>query len=180
MRPFSKSYKFEYILVAVDYVSKWAEAQALPTNDARVVVTFLKKLFCRFEMPKALISDRGTHFCNKIMERTMKRYGVNHRISTSYHPQTSGQVENTNIAFKIILEKTVKDNLAICINITTAEPVTTASAPVTAAGVSVSTTEPSTPPTTTILIKDEDLTIAQTLMKMISVKSKEKNRALDS
>ncbi|GJU73432.1 reverse transcriptase domain-containing protein [Tanacetum coccineum] len=59
MGPFLKSYKFEYILVAVDYVSKWAEAQALPTNDARVVITSLKKLFCHFGMPKALISDRG-------------------------------------------------------------------------------------------------------------------------
>ncbi|GJQ95027.1 reverse transcriptase domain-containing protein [Tanacetum coccineum] len=113
MGPFSKSHKFEYILVAVDYISKWAEAQALPTNDARVVVTFLKKLFCRFKMPKALISDRGTHFCNKITEKTMKRYGVNHRFSTSYHPQTSGQVENTNRALKRLLEKTVKDNPAI-------------------------------------------------------------------
>ncbi|GJR85440.1 reverse transcriptase domain-containing protein [Tanacetum coccineum] len=113
MGPFLKSYKFEYILVTVDYISKWAEAHALPTNDARVVVTFLKKLFCHFGMPKALISDRGTHFCNKIMERTMKRYGVNHRFSTSYHPQTSGQVENTNRALKRILEKTVKDNPAI-------------------------------------------------------------------
>ncbi|GKA05245.1 reverse transcriptase domain-containing protein [Tanacetum coccineum] len=113
MGPFLKSYKFEYILVAVDYVSKWAEAQALPTNDARVVITFLKKLFCRFGMPKALISDRGTHFCNKIMEKTMKRYGVNHRFSTSYHLQTSGEIENTNRALKGILEKTVKDNPAI-------------------------------------------------------------------
>ncbi|GKD02483.1 reverse transcriptase domain-containing protein, partial [Tanacetum coccineum] len=78
MGPFLKSYKFEYILVAVDYVSKWVEAQALPTNDARVVVTFLEKLLCHFGMPKALISDRGTHFYDKIMERTMKRYGVNH------------------------------------------------------------------------------------------------------
>nr|GEW24448.1 reverse transcriptase domain-containing protein [Tanacetum cinerariifolium] len=113
MGPFSKSYKFEYILVAIDYVSKWAEAQALPTSDARVVVTFLKRLFCRFGMPRALISDRGTHFWNKIMERTMKRYGINHRFSTSYHPQTSGQVENTNRALKRILKKTVKDNHAI-------------------------------------------------------------------
>ncbi|GJV34189.1 reverse transcriptase domain-containing protein [Tanacetum coccineum] len=102
-----------YLVIAVDYVSKWAEAQALPTNDARVVVAFLKKLFCHFGMPKALISDRGTHFCNKIMEKTMKRYGVNHRFSTSYHSQTSGQVENTNRALKRILEKTVKDNPAI-------------------------------------------------------------------
>ncbi|GJT92186.1 reverse transcriptase domain-containing protein [Tanacetum coccineum] len=113
IRPFPKSHKFEYILVAVDYVSKWAEAQDLPTNDARVVIAFLKKLFCRFRMPKALNSNRGTHFCNKIMEKTMKRYGVNHRFSTSYHPQTSGQVENTNITLKRILEKTVKDNPAI-------------------------------------------------------------------
>ncbi|GJZ42671.1 reverse transcriptase domain-containing protein [Tanacetum coccineum] len=45
--------------------------------------------------------------------KTMKRYGVNHRFSTSYHPQTSGQVKNTNIALKRILEKTVKDNPAI-------------------------------------------------------------------
>ncbi|GJW00984.1 reverse transcriptase domain-containing protein, partial [Tanacetum coccineum] len=89
------------------------EAQALPTNDARVVVTFLKKLFCHFGMPKALISDRGTHFCNKIMKKTMKRYGVSHRFSTLYLPQTSGQVENTNRALKRILEKTVKDNPAI-------------------------------------------------------------------
>ncbi|GJX27808.1 reverse transcriptase domain-containing protein [Tanacetum coccineum] len=71
------------------------------------------KLFCHFGMPKALINDRGTHFCNKMMEKTMKRYGVNHRFSTSYHPQTSGKVENMNRALKRILEKTVKDNPAI-------------------------------------------------------------------
>ncbi|GKA29172.1 reverse transcriptase domain-containing protein [Tanacetum coccineum] len=93
--------------------SKWAEAQALPTNDGRVVITFLKKLFCHFRMPKALISNQGTHFYNKMMKKTMKRYGVSHRFSTSYHPQTSGQVENTNRALKRILEKTVKDNPTI-------------------------------------------------------------------
>nr|GEX11854.1 reverse transcriptase domain-containing protein [Tanacetum cinerariifolium] len=51
------------IQVSVDYVCKWVEAQALPTNDARVVVMFLRGLFARFEVPKALISDKGTHFC---------------------------------------------------------------------------------------------------------------------
>ncbi|GJR78921.1 reverse transcriptase domain-containing protein [Tanacetum coccineum] len=95
-----------------DYVSKWAEAQALPTNDARVVVAFLKKLFCHFGMPEALISDQGTYFFNKIMEKTMKRYGFNHRFSTSYHPQTSGQVENTISSIKEFL-KNCKDNPAI-------------------------------------------------------------------
>nr|GFB11506.1 hypothetical protein [Tanacetum cinerariifolium] len=59
MGPFPKSYKFEYILVAIDYVSKWVEAEAFPTNNARVMINFLKKLFFRFGILKALISDRG-------------------------------------------------------------------------------------------------------------------------
>ncbi|GJW82447.1 reverse transcriptase domain-containing protein [Tanacetum coccineum] len=92
MGPFSKSHKFEYIFVAIDYVSKWAEVEALPTNDARVVVNFLKKLFSHFGIPKALINDRGTYFCNRQMEKILKKYGVHHRIATAYHPQTSGQL----------------------------------------------------------------------------------------
>nr|GEZ39489.1 reverse transcriptase domain-containing protein [Tanacetum cinerariifolium] len=83
----------KYILVAFDYLSKWVEAKALPINDARVVVKFLKSLFSRFGTPKAIISDRGTHFCNDQFSRVMAKYGVTHRLSTSYHPQTSGQVE---------------------------------------------------------------------------------------
>ncbi|GJW43103.1 reverse transcriptase domain-containing protein [Tanacetum coccineum] len=64
MGPFPSSRGNKYILVAVDYLSKWVEAKALPTNDARVVVKFLKSLFSRFGAPRAIISDRGTHFCN--------------------------------------------------------------------------------------------------------------------
>nr|GEZ18043.1 reverse transcriptase domain-containing protein [Tanacetum cinerariifolium] len=64
MGPFPNSKGNKYILVAVDYLSKWVEAKALPTNDARVVVKFWKSLFSRFGTPKAIISDRGTHFCN--------------------------------------------------------------------------------------------------------------------
>ncbi|GKD50023.1 reverse transcriptase domain-containing protein [Tanacetum coccineum] len=89
--PFLKSHKFEYILVAIDYVSKWAEAEDLPINDARVVVNFLKKLFSHFGIPKDLISDKGTHFCNRLIKKILKMYGVHHRIATAYHPQTSGQ-----------------------------------------------------------------------------------------
>ncbi|GKC75725.1 reverse transcriptase domain-containing protein [Tanacetum coccineum] len=62
MGPFPLSNGNKYILAAIDYVSKWAEAQAFPTSDARNVVNFLKRLFARFGIPKALISDRGTHF----------------------------------------------------------------------------------------------------------------------
>nr|GFB75354.1 reverse transcriptase domain-containing protein [Tanacetum cinerariifolium] len=92
--------------VAVDYLSKWVEAKALPTNNARVVVKFLKSLFSRFGTPKAIISDRGTHFCNDQFSRVMVKYGFTHRLSTSYHSQTSGQVEVTNRGLKRILERT--------------------------------------------------------------------------
>nr|GEU58902.1 hypothetical protein [Tanacetum cinerariifolium] len=92
-RPFSSSRGNTYILVAVDYLSKWVEAKALPTNDARVVVKFLKCLFARFRTPRAIISDHRTHFCNDKFAKVMSKYGVTHRLSTAYHPQTSGQVE---------------------------------------------------------------------------------------
>nr|GEY28077.1 reverse transcriptase domain-containing protein [Tanacetum cinerariifolium] len=91
MGPFLNSKGNKYILVAVDYLSKWVEAKALPTNDARVVVKFLKSIFSRFGIPKAIISDRGTHFYNDQFAKVMSKYGVTHRLSTAYHPQTSGQ-----------------------------------------------------------------------------------------
>nr|GFB20889.1 reverse transcriptase domain-containing protein [Tanacetum cinerariifolium]GFB39134.1 reverse transcriptase domain-containing protein [Tanacetum cinerariifolium] len=78
MGPFSSSKGNKYILVAVDYLSKWVKAKALPTNDARVV--------------------------------SHAKYGVTHRLSAAYHPQTSGQVEVTNRGLKRILERTVGEN----------------------------------------------------------------------
>ncbi|GJT27789.1 reverse transcriptase domain-containing protein [Tanacetum coccineum] len=102
----------KYILVAVDYLSKWVEAKALPTNDARVVVKILKSLFARFGTPRAIISDRGTHFCNDQFAKVMLKYGVTHRLATAYHPQTSGQVEVSNRGLKRILERTVGENCA--------------------------------------------------------------------
>nr|GFB75470.1 reverse transcriptase domain-containing protein [Tanacetum cinerariifolium] len=113
MGPFPSFKGNKYILFAVDYLSKWVEAQALPTNDARVVVKFLKSLFSRFGTPKAIISDRGTHFCNEKFSRVMAKYGVTHRLSTAYHPQTSGHVKVTNRGLKRILERTVGENRAL-------------------------------------------------------------------
>ncbi|GKC57631.1 reverse transcriptase domain-containing protein [Tanacetum coccineum] len=112
MGPFPSSKGNKYILVAVDYLSKWVEAKALPTNDARVVCKFLKSLFARFGAPRAIISDRGTHFCNDQFAKVMLKYGVTHRLSTAYHPQTSGQVEVSNRGLKRILERTVGENRA--------------------------------------------------------------------
>ncbi|GJS94695.1 reverse transcriptase domain-containing protein [Tanacetum coccineum] len=112
MGPFPSSRGNKYILVAVDYLSKWVEAKALPTNDARVVCKFLKTLFSRFGAPRAIISDRGTYFCNDQFSKVMLKYGVTHRLSTAYHPQTSGQVEVSNRGLKRILERTVGENRA--------------------------------------------------------------------
>ncbi|KAL8095489.1 hypothetical protein AgCh_036794 [Apium graveolens] len=69
MGPFISSYNNQCILLAVDYVSKWIEVKALPTNDAKVVSIFLhKQIFTRFGMPRVIISDEGSHFCNLMHE----------------------------------------------------------------------------------------------------------------
>ncbi|GKC51984.1 reverse transcriptase domain-containing protein [Tanacetum coccineum] len=81
MGPFTQSRGNKYILVALDYVSKWVKAQALPTNDARVV-----------------------------LEKALQRYGVTHKLSTAYHPQSNGQTKVTNMAIKCILERSVGYN----------------------------------------------------------------------
>nr|GEV10597.1 reverse transcriptase domain-containing protein [Tanacetum cinerariifolium] len=99
MGPFSSSRGKKYILVAIN-LSKWVEAKALPTNDARVVCKFLKSLFGRFSTPRAIISDCSTHFWNDRFTKVMLKYGVSHRLATAYHPQTSWQVEISNHAFK--------------------------------------------------------------------------------
>ncbi|RDX81917.1 gag-pol, partial [Mucuna pruriens] len=87
MGPFPVSNGYSYILLAVDYVSRWVEAIATRTNDARVVVDFLKSnIFCRFGVPKALISDQGSHFCNRAMASLLQKYGVAHKIATALPP----------------------------------------------------------------------------------------------
>ena len=108
MGPFPSSYGNAYILVAVDYVSKWIEAKATPTCESKEVAKFLKSnIFSRYGVPRAIISDQGTHFCNRTIEALMRKYGVHHRLSTPYHPQSNGQAEVSNREIKSILEKSV-------------------------------------------------------------------------
>nr|GEU82685.1 reverse transcriptase domain-containing protein [Tanacetum cinerariifolium] len=116
MGSFPSSRGNKYILMAVDYLPKWVEAKALPTNDAQVICKFLKSLFSRFGTPRAIISDRGTHFYNDQFVKVMLKYGVTHRLATAYHPQTSGQVEVSNRGLKRILERTVGENRAFWSN----------------------------------------------------------------
>nr|XP_027086604.1 uncharacterized protein LOC113708340 [Coffea arabica] len=84
-------------------------AKATRTNDSKVVADFIRSnIFVRFGMPRAIVSDRGTHFCNKTIAALFRKYGVLHRVSTSYHPQTNGQAEVSNWEIKSILEKMVR------------------------------------------------------------------------
>ena len=111
MGPFPASYNNLYILLAVDYVSKWVEAIPTRTNDAKVVAQFLRSnIFSRFGTPRALITDNGTHFCNKVIDKVLHKYGVRHRTSLAYHPQSNGQAEVSNREIKYILEKTVNSS----------------------------------------------------------------------
>nr|GEY76984.1 reverse transcriptase domain-containing protein [Tanacetum cinerariifolium] len=86
---------------------------ACPPGAIMEPTTQQRKFLIQFGTPKAIISDRGTHFCNDQFSRVMAKYGVTHRLSIAYHPQTSGQVEVTNRGLKRILEKTVGENRGV-------------------------------------------------------------------
>ncbi|RDX93559.1 gag-pol, partial [Mucuna pruriens] len=102
MEPFPVSNGYSYILLAIDY----GDAIATKTNDAKVVVDFLKShIYCRFGVLKALISDQDSHFCNRAMSSSLHKYGVVHRVSITYHPQTNGQVQVFNMGIKKKLQK---------------------------------------------------------------------------
>ncbi|XP_070017095.1 uncharacterized protein [Nicotiana sylvestris] len=108
MGPFVSSYGNKYILVDVYYVPKRVKAAALPTNDAKGVIGFLRKnIFTQFGTPRAIISDGGTHFCNRAFTKLLEKYDVHHKVATLYHPQTSEQVEVSNREIKSVLTKTV-------------------------------------------------------------------------
>ena len=111
MGPSPPSFRNLYILLPMDYVSKWVEAIACPRNDANTVVSFLQKnILSRFGTPRTIISDGGSHFANKIFAKLMSRYGIKHIMSLAYHPRTNGQAEISNREIKRILEKTVSSS----------------------------------------------------------------------
>ena len=106
--PFPNSLGYLYILVAMDYVSKWVKAVACKTNDHKVAVQILKDtIFARFGTPRAITSDGGKHFCNRIFQQLMKKNFIMHKVAIPYHPQTSGEVEISNCEIMRLLEKIV-------------------------------------------------------------------------
>ena len=110
MRPFPSSFGNVYILLVVDYVSKWVEATVCPKNDANTVVGFLQRnILSRFGTPRTIISDGWSHFANKVFEKLMNMYGIKHIMA--YHSQTNGQAEISNREIKKILENNMSSNI---------------------------------------------------------------------
>lgn len=108
MGQFPPSSDQNYILVVVDYISKWVEAISCAKSDAVTVLKFLQKnTFTRFGMLRALISDKGTHFVNRIISKLLIKYNVHYRVATAYHHQINRQPEISNLKIKSILQKVV-------------------------------------------------------------------------
>ena len=86
-----------YIIVAMNYFSRWPEARPLKTANADTVATFLyEEIICRFGAPRVLQNDRGTHFVNELIQRLTKKFKVKHSLSSPYHPQSNRLVERFN------------------------------------------------------------------------------------
>ena len=108
MGSFILSFGYLYILVTVDYISKWVKVVPCRTNDHKVVVEFLKSnIPFHYGFPCTIING-GSHFCNKPFKTLMEKYFIAHKVITTYFPQSSGQVKISNREIKQILEKTVR------------------------------------------------------------------------
>jgi transposase InsO family protein len=107
--PFKNSCGYEYILVMVDYVSKWVEAMPCRRASTEESITMIKNvIFPRFGTPRILISDGGTHFTRKNFKKFLSNLGIEHRVSRAYHPQTKEQAETSNRQLKSILNKSIE------------------------------------------------------------------------
>eukprot|EP00253_Pinus_taeda_P013909 PITA_13909 len=100
-----------YILVCIDYMTKWVEAKALIRDNEEFVLTFLfEEIFVRFGVPRQLVTDGGPPFNSHGFKDTRQKYHIHHKMTTPYHPQANGQVERTNKVIEAILTKIVKEN----------------------------------------------------------------------
>jgi Integrase zinc binding domain/Integrase core domain len=95
-----------YIVVAIDYLTKWPEARAIQLADALTIAPFIyEDIICRHGIPNQLTSDRGTEFVNELISKLCRAYQIQHITTTAYHPQANGLVERMNQTIKNILSK---------------------------------------------------------------------------
>ncbi|GET04437.1 putative integrase core domain protein [Rhizophagus clarus] len=101
----------KYIVVTTEYLTKWPEARAIPDAKAISVVSFFyEDIICRHGCPKEILTDRGTHFVNDMLNSLCDKFGVKHRLSTAYHPQINGLVERFNRTLCETLAKFANEN----------------------------------------------------------------------
>jgi transposase InsO family protein len=94
-----------YIIVAVDYFTKWAEAMPTFSNDAKTAVLFVfNHIISRFGVPKSIVTDHGSHFCNNMMTELATLLHFDQEHSSPYYPQENRQVESINKVLKIMLQ----------------------------------------------------------------------------
>ncbi|CAA7401016.1 unnamed protein product [Spirodela intermedia] len=103
---------YKYILLAMDYVSKWVEAIPTRKNDHKTILKLIvQNILSRFGCPHVIISDGGSHFNSSDFRSLLKKYGVQYKITTPYHPQANGQVELNNREINFFLKKIVQKKI---------------------------------------------------------------------
>jgi hypothetical protein len=100
-----------YIIVAMDYFTKWPEAKAIPNMKAETVAKFIyEEIICRHGVPQEILSDRGTSFINKLIDELCQTYQTKHRLTSAYRPQTNGMVERFNRTIGECIAKLVQED----------------------------------------------------------------------
>ena len=101
----------QYCITLTDYFSKWPEAEAVPTKEARHVAAFLYKMILRHGCPEEIVSDQGREFCNQLIDLLEELTGFKHKITSAYHPQSNGLDERLNQTLKSKLQKLVNEHM---------------------------------------------------------------------
>ena len=100
-----------YIIVAMDYLTKWPEAKPVKEATAEQAAKFIyEEIICRHGCPAKILSDQGSHFKNRMIEQLVQKFEIKHLFSTPYHPQTNGLVERFNRILCESLAKLSTDN----------------------------------------------------------------------
>ncbi|PKI75982.1 hypothetical protein CRG98_003640 [Punica granatum] len=96
-----------FILVAIDYFTKWIEAITLASVTAKAVARFLKRdIIARYGVPTTFVTDNAKNLNNKLIHELCAQFRIKHRNSSPYCPQMNGAVEVANKNIKKIIEKT--------------------------------------------------------------------------
>ncbi|KAL2238352.1 UNVERIFIED_CONTAM: Transposon Ty3-G Gag-Pol polyprotein [Sesamum indicum] len=99
----------KFIILAVEYFSKWVEAEAVARISEKEMINFIwKNIICRFGIPRILISDNGTQFQGKEITNWLKELKIQQNFTSVGHPQSNGQTEVTNRTVMQYLKTRIK------------------------------------------------------------------------